>query len=637
MDPITTWQLVFSGLGFANVYEFDWRYGGGFLYVGLENDGDSAELSVFSLGDSQVALGWATVDQDNNPYLFYWNLSKEMMLWLDGGIDSSSIGPNQTFTLENLGKGNIALSIGGTYLSGQEGGPYVTDWGFGDGEITLTNAQAPWQVVGDQLPILQITKSGYLLDLSNKSLGNLDLTGANMQQCLLSGADLSQVTSLRQADFTDAKLNQQAKLNNQDLGKAHTWLRVQFDNTDLTTIATAAGAHMEQATFFQATLTNVHFNGAHLVGAVFHGATLDGADFTDADLSGADFSHAQSLEHTIFSGATMYGTIFNNTDLSSAVFDESPRFTRESTGRTQFQGAAVPFRILNSNWSYLDLTDATITGIPHAIPNLVADQALLPDNLDLQDTDFTCSDGAGASFQGTRMYGIQLQDANLQGAQLQGALLKSAKLDGANLTLADLTAAWLIVETATPTTPKNELEAASLIKAFMFNTVLDQAHCDGVDFTDAVFSTSVLNPQQPASAEKAFMNDAKFNDAWVLGAILNGTQLAGANFANAHLIGSQFKNSGSVPTKLTPSNRDGSDASVALADISGTDFTGADMGGLDMVGATVATKGDFFGKNFTGYNNASVPVSFNYGPTVFGNTTCKTTCPDGNPGPCKVT
>lgn len=635
MDPMTTWRLMIPGLGFANVYEFDWRYGGGFLYVGLENDGDSAALSVFSLGESHIALGWATVDQDNNPYSFYWNLSKEMMLWLDGSIDSSSIGPDQTFKLENLGKGNIALSIGGTYLSGQEGGPYVTDWGFGDGEIILTNAQAPWQVVGDQLPILQITNSGYLLDLSNKSLGNLDLTGANMQHCILSGADLSQVTSLREADFTDAKLTQQAKLHNQDLGKARTWLRAQFDHTDLTTIATAAGAHMEQATLSQATLTNVDFNGAHLAGAVFHGATLDGADFTGADLSGADFSHAQSLTHTIFSGATMYGTIFNNTDLSSAVFDESPRFTREPTGRTQFQGATVPFRVLKSNWSYLDLTGATITGIPDAIPKLVADQALLPDNLDLRNTDFTGSDGAGASFRGTRMYGIQLQGANLQAAQLQGALLKSARLDGANLTLADLTAAWLIVETATPTTPKSELEAASLIKAFLFNTVLDQAHCDGVDFTEAVFSTSVLNPQ-PASAERAFMNDAKFNDAWVLGAIFNGAQLAGANFANAHLIGSQLKNSGSVTTKLTPSNRDGSDASIAQADIRGTDFSGADMGGLDMVGATVATEGAFFGKQFTGYHNASVPVAFAYGPTVFGNTTCKTTCPDGNAGPCQV-
>ena len=182
----------------------------------------------------------------------------------------------------------------------------------------------------------------------------------------------------------------------------------------------------------------------------------------------------------------------------------------------------------------------------------------------------------------------------------------------------------------------SELEAASLIETFMFNTVLDQAHCDGVDFTGAVFSTSLLSAQ-PASAEGAFMNDAKFNDAWVLGAIFNGAQLAGANFANAQLIGSRFNNNGWVPTKLTPSSRDGSDASIYQANIRGTDFTGANMDWLDMIGAAVTTKGDFFGKNFTGYQNASVPVAFTYGPTIFGNTTQNTKCPDGNPGPCKVT
>jgi len=56
-----------------------------------------------------------------------------------------------------------------------------------------------------------------------------------------------------------------------------------------------------------------------------------------------------------------------------------------------------------------------------------------------------------------------------------------------------------------------------------------------------------------------------------------------------------------------------------------------------MIGAIVATTGNFFGKNFMGYKNASVTVTFTYGPTVFGNTTSNTKCPDGNAGPCKVT
>jgi uncharacterized protein YjbI with pentapeptide repeats len=103
-----------------------------------------------------------------------------------------------------------------------------------------------------------------------------------------------------------------------------------------------------------------------------------------------------------------------------------------------------------------------------------------------------------------------------------------------------LSRAWLIVETATPKTPVDKLEAASLTGAFMFNTVLDQAHCDGVDFSGANFSTSLLS-NKSASAVSAFMNDALFNGTWVVQAIFDGAQLSGANLAFAHLVGTTFK------------------------------------------------------------------------------------------------
>jgi uncharacterized protein YjbI with pentapeptide repeats len=171
----------------------------------------------------------------------------------------------------------------------------------------------------------------------------------------------------------------------------------------------------------------------------------------------------------------------------------------------------------------------------------------------------------------------------------------------------------------------------------MFNTVLDEAHCDGVDFSRANFSTSTICDTQSASAVNAYMNDATFNDAWVAGAIFNGAQLSGANLANAHLVGTSFQNNGARATEFTPSIRSiGIAASIVMADIKGTNFTGANMDGLDMDGATVAKEGNFFGKQFTGYNNAPVSVSFNYGPTVFGNTTTNTTCTDNESGPCCV-
>ncbi|MCC2642115.1 MAG: pentapeptide repeat-containing protein [Nitrospira sp.] len=655
MDPIATWRFWTEGTGYVQEYPNESTGDGGPAIVGLGAGVDY--WSIFDLGGGNIALG-IQLNNDGQLVMAYWNShfampggtsNGGMVLWSnDEGFASNSIGPEQTFKLINMGAGRFALQItagpnAGQYLMGQQGGWYPAQWGYGTGSLFAMPHDGPPLSFGlladcDQLPILKITGSGYFLNLTGKDLTGYSLT-ADMSHCTLDGASLSGIITLAGANFTSASLKK-AILSGLDLGQASTWNQADFTGTDLSTIKSAAGAHLEGAIFNGATLGSVSYAGAHLAAAKFNAAdgrnaNLTGTIFAGADLTGADLTGA-TLVDADFRGALLHGTIFDGCDLTRALFDDKPDFTRATTGRTTFQAAIVPFAILGKNWSYLDLTDATITLIPEAIPKLVADQALLPVNLDLQNKDFTDPDGTGASFRGTRMYGIQLQGANLQSAQLQGAQLKSAKLDRANLTLADLTAAWLIVETATPKTPVDQLEAASLIKAFMFNTVLDQAHCDGVDFTDAIFSTSVLSTQ-PASAEKAFMNDAKFNDAWVLGAIFNGAQLAGANFANAHLIGSTFKNNGSVPAELTPSSRDGSDASIAQADISGTDFTGANMDGLDMVGATVATKSDSFGKNFPGYNNASVLVAFSYDPTVFGNTTKNTTCPNGNPGPCKVT
>jgi uncharacterized protein YjbI with pentapeptide repeats len=215
-------------------------------------------------------------------------------------------------------------------------------------------------------------------------------------------------------------------------------------------------------------------------------------------------------------------------------------------------------------------------------------------------------------------------------------------LNDANFNISSLTPSLtggpdpcLVVETATPKTPVDKLEAASLTGAFMFNTVLDQAHCDGVEFSGANLSTSLLS-NKPASAVGAFMNDALFNGTWVAQAIFDGVQLSGANLAFAHLVGTSFKDDGGNAVQLTPSIRVGTAASINTADISGTDFTGANMDGLDMDKATVATTGAPFQQIFPGYKNTEVMVSFNYGPTKFGNTTAQTTCPNGSHGPCSV-
>ncbi|WP_382403368.1 pentapeptide repeat-containing protein [Flexivirga alba] len=302
--------------------------------------------------------------------------------------------------------------------------------------------------------------------------------------------------------------------------------------------------------------------------------------------------------------------------------------------------------MLAADWSYLDLTGANITQIPSAIRHLVADHALLPNGLRLEGVDLT-----GASFVSTRMYEVQLQGANLQGATLRNALLRGAKLSGANLTLANLDSAYLIAEGAPLVSPpgaslgvepgaalRDKLEAAVVTDAFLFNTILNGAHCDGVDFSGSLFVTAAaVSGSQSASAVGATMNFTKFDGCSVVLAAFNGSQLSAASFAAADLTGASFQDNGATATSLTPSSDPThTPASVYTAHLEGTNFSGANMDGLNMREATVSTSGGDFEKIYSGFGGVKVPVAFHYGPTQLGTTTSNTTCPAGNNGPCSL-
>lgn len=99
----------------------------------------------------------------------------------------------------------------------------------------------------------------------------------------------------------------------------------------------------------------------------------------------------------------------------------------------------------------------------------------------------------------------------------------------------DLSNAGLIVEPSgdgAPSAVADQPESASMSGAFMFNTQLDGAHGDGVDFSFACFSTAAVLGIQPASAVGALMNDGDFSYAWAVQTILDGAKLSGVKFVN---------------------------------------------------------------------------------------------------------
>jgi uncharacterized protein YjbI with pentapeptide repeats len=626
MNPITKWTFNTDTLGYVESFYNEYYYAGGFAIIGIGGGGKTTEFNIYNLGGGLIAI--------QDPFTnWYWNshYNDTMMLWndIDHHFTSDNIGDEQKFRLINRGQGQISLQStagpnAGKYLQSVHGGWYPANFGFGDGTLELKEEGSLFKLGGNLLPILIITNSARDLDLSGADLSGLNLDNADLTNAIFRGANFTKVQSFHNAQFVNANL-QQAIFDGLCLNGAN-FTHADFSGTDLTKILPSP-SQLSYANLSKANLTSVDLSKSNLTNANLTGAMLNGANLSGADLSGADFSGA-SLVNTRLDGAIMHNTRFDHCDLSQISFQYPPDFTRTEKDRTSFVQAVVPYKLLGSDWSYLDLSEAKITDIPETLADLNANYALLPDGLD-----FSKKDLHSASFIGSRMYEIQLQNANLEKAQLMHVRLKGAKLTGANLSMANLDSAYLISENASSPGDPVKHEAAVVDDAFLINTNLTGSFCDGVDFSGSLFMTyAALDPDGIASAKSATMNLAKFNKAILIQAEFDSAQLAGSDFSNAILVGASFKQAQLIPATQPPNP----DASFYEADLRGTDCTGANMDGLDMRSAQVSTGQGEFNQVYKDYYGVPIPVILSYSATVLGNTTAGTTCPDGSRGPCHL-
>jgi uncharacterized protein YjbI with pentapeptide repeats len=663
---IDTWVMGNSANGrmcYMRTYYQEWNSSTQEPY---DNDGFGAAIFYSTdQGDSpnQWSIVWVNESQfaiqavDSGKYIWVdslgWGAPYAWQLGLSHsgqGNDSVQVSNywNGLFSLQNLGGNQVAIRYTGQRFLGRPPVRFKYDTQWQDTWCAIAPNEVdnpgPYETIAltgaNPLTILLLSRSGAGLNLSGKdlsfggkivSIAGCDFTGANLENANFAGlADLD----LTGCNFTNASLKNVSFGACKNAGQA-TWYKANLSGSNLSQFVIDpgkppdfGGANLGGAMLGGLNLQAAKFNGADLSQAIlqnvsFKGADLTGANLTRALVGGADFTNAR-----------LAGAVFDSCDLTHANLGADPQFGRSADARTSLSNVTVYATSLGHDWSYLDLTGATLQAIPQDLSGLRAQQTLFPTSVSLNEVNLT-----QAHLENARMYYANLEKANLSGAFLDGTLLKGAHLNGANLNGASMKGTWLIAETGVNT--PNKYEAAQVSQAFLINTCLDGARCDGVDFNGVLFLTYAPFSLTPASATGAFMNSAKFNDAVVIGVNFRGAQLAGADFSGATIIGSQFPSALLTPT--SDSNR--TVASLYNANISGTQFADVDhngqivnpanMDGANIFLATFSTAGGKFEKTYQNYDpNDPVAVSIKYGPTVLGTTTSSTRCPGGGTGPC---
>ena len=121
---------------------------------------------------------------------------------------------------------------------------------------------------------------------------------------------------------------------------------------------------------------------ATLSGTRFAGTTLTAADLTGMDLrepaslQGVNLTGAKLAGTTLggvnLTGAGLAGTDFTGCDLSTTTFSSPFIRSTDPNTPTVFAHSTLPYSVIELDWSCLDLTAATITGLPTTLVGLKA-------------------------------------------------------------------------------------------------------------------------------------------------------------------------------------------------------------------------------------------------------------------------
>jgi uncharacterized protein YjbI with pentapeptide repeats len=379
---------------------------------------------------------------------------------------------------------------------------------------------------------------------------------ATLEQCNLAGTNLSN------ADLTDL---------------------------DLTKAPSLTGANLSGTQLAGAKLAGVNLTGANLSGTQLAGVNLTGANLSETQLAGA------KLAGVNLTGANLAGTNFTGTDLTQVTF--SFPLTTDPNNPTIFASCILPYAGIGLDWSYLDLTSATITGLPTGATGHVDLTGLVAVGVRRPGGDFIgfVLDGANfanATLDGARFTGAKLrQNASRQSASFAGARLVGAYFTGAVLDQANFTGAALGGIKAA--------EAANFSSAWISNCNFTQANAYGVNFAGA----TLISGNTLAGATN--LQESDFSDAYLPYADFTGASLQGAKFDGACMVECVLANA-----DLTPAQQGAIPASLYAACLQGVDFTGTKLGGANLNNAAITNgSGQIQVRHYDQYGNLFPPES----------------------------
>ena len=335
-------------------------------------------------------------------------------------------------------------------------------------------------------------------------------------------------------------------------------------------------------------------------------ATLERCNVTSANLSGAQLAGAK-LAGVNLTGANLAATNFTGADLTEVTFSFPLIRSTDPNNPTIFASCILPYAGIGLDWSCLDLTAATITGLPSDLTGLVAVGVRRPEG---NFTDFIL-DGANfanATLDGAAFNGAKLQKASFAEARLTGASFTSAVLDQANFTGAALGGIELT-------------QAANFSSARISNCNFTQANAYGVNFAGATLVSD--NTLTDAS-----LQESDFSDAYLPYADFTGANLQGAKFDGACMVECVLKSA-----DLTPAQQGAIAASLNKACLQSVNFTGTNLGGANLNNAAITNDaGSIQVTHYDEYGNL-ITDSISWQASSFPSEAAlsdATTCPNGN-------